>query len=212
MSSNIQKQILIIGSGAIFEEVFQLAASSPGLTVERLEAHAPDPSTFELPDLATYPPAEWQMLVALDDRGLNLSRTQLVAALKGRGYKLHRLVAPDAHVSPAAVMGENAIVMPGATISGTTKLGLNVFVGAGARIADGCKIGNGAYLDVGCILGRGVELGDYVSVGVAAMIHAGSKIGRYCELRQAQAYRGQIPDKTFYFDRFQNPVSIIAPV
>jgi carbonic anhydrase/acetyltransferase-like protein (isoleucine patch superfamily) len=204
-------KLLIVGSGPVFEEAGQVAASLPDMHVETMELFAADRFNFEIPDLSAYPPDMWRLFIALDDRGLNMSRMQLVAVLKGRGYKLHRLVAPGAHVSASTIIGENTLILWGAAVGGNSKLGLNVVVGAGARVAGGCKIGNGVYLDVGCVVGREVELGDYVTVGVGAVVHDEAKIGRYCELRRPMTYRGRIPDKTFYLDVFENPVSIISP-
>jgi hypothetical protein len=206
-------QILIIGSGQILDEAVSIAeATHPIDAVHVLEIHAPDRFNFELPDLTAYPADHWRLFVAIDDRGLNLSRHQLVAGVKARGYKLAKLTAPEAQVSPTAVVGENALVGKGAIIQRNSKLKLNVFVRAWARVGEGCQIGNGAFIDIGATVGSDSELGDFVTVGAGVGVEANAKIGRYCELRRPRRYGGQIPDKTFYFDRFENPVSIISPL
>ena len=194
-------QVLVLGEGDIFDQAVVIAEAThaPG-AVQSMEISAPDGFNFELPDLSAYPPDQWALFLAIDDRGLNMSRHQLVAQAKARGYKLAKLIAPDAQVSASATVGENALIAKGAIIQRNCKLGLNIFVLPWARIGEDCKIRNGAYLDVGCSVGRASELGDYVTVGAGAVVAAGAKIGRYCELRLAQTYKGEIPDKTFYFD------------
>lgn len=206
-------QLLIIGSGQILDEAVSIAeATHPVGTVHALEIHAPDRFNFELPDLTPYPADQWRLFVAIDDRGLNLSRHQLVAGVKARGYKLAKLTASEAQVSPTAVVGENSLIGRGAIIQRNTNLKLNVFVRAWARVCENCQIGNGVFIDISATVGPESELGDFVTVGSGASVDANSKVGRYCELRRPRRYGGQIPDKTFYFDRFENPVSIISPL
>jgi hypothetical protein len=209
----MDSRLLVLGSGDILDEAAVIARTLyPEGAVEVMEIHAPDRFNFELPDLSAYPPSEWRAFMAIDDRGLNMSRHQMVAQIKARGYKLERLVAPDAQVSPSATLSENTLVSKGAIVQRNAKLGLNVFLLPWARVGEGSKLGNGVYVDIRGVVGRACEIGDYVSVGPGAEVASEAKVGRYCELRLPQTYKGQIPDKTFYFDRFENPVSIIAPL
>ena len=205
-------KLLLLGSGAGTEHALQIAKSDPDLEVQFLEIFAPDRFNFELPDLTAYPPAEWNLFVALDDRALNVSRHQFVAMSKAAGYRLHRLVSADALVSQSATLGENTMVQKGAIVEANTKLGLNVVVAAGARIGADCKVGNGVYVDFGGVIGARSTIGDYVTVGAGARVEPETVVGRQCELRLPRTYRGEIPSRTFYFDRFENPVSIISPI
>ncbi len=205
--------LLILGSGEVLESASRIAvATLSDWNVQVVELTAPDKFNFELPDLAAYPAESWMLFVALDDRGLNMSRVQLIAAIKGRGYKLQRLVDPGADVAPAASLGENALIERGAVVGHGSKLGLNVFVGARAQVGDGCTIGNSVFIYADALLENGCQLGDYVTVGGRAVVESGTKVGRYSELRRPLTYKGDIPPKTFYLEIFENPVRIIAPL
>ena len=205
--------LVIFGAGHMLEEALRLAAASLGETqVDQVELTTSDQFNFSLPDLAGWPASEWRAFVALDERGLNLSRTQVVAELKGRGYKLHKLVAPDAIVAAGVSLGENTWVSNRCVVGAGSRLGLNAFLNVGVQLGRNCVFGKSAYACDGAVIEDEVTISDFATIGSGAVVKTGAKIGRSSELRHRRAYSGVIPEKTFYIDVFPNAVSIISPM
>lgn len=206
-------KLVIFGADHLLEDARRLAAATLGVAlVDVVELDAPDRFNFRLPDLSGWPASEWWAFVAMDERGLNLSRTQLVAELKGKGYKLQKLVAPDAVIGAGVSMGENTFVGNRCVVGASSKLGLNAFLNAGVQLGHNCIFGKSAYACDGAIIEDCVTISDFATIGSGALIKMGAKIGRSSELRHRRSYSGDIPEKTFYIDVFPNAVSIIAPM
>ena len=205
--------LVIFGAGHMLEEALRLAAASLGKTqVDQVELTTSDQFNFSLPDLAGWPASEWRAFVALDERGLNFSRTQIVAELKGRGYKLHKLVAPDAMIAAGVSLGENTLVSNRCVVGAGSRIGLNAFLNVGVQLGRNCVFGKSAYACDGAVIEEDVTISDFATIGSGAIVKRGAKIGRSSELRHRRAYSGEIPEKTFYIDVFPEPASIISPM
>jgi NDP-sugar pyrophosphorylase family protein len=206
-------KLVIFGADHLLEDARRLAATTLGdAHIDVVELNAPDRFNFLFPDLSGWPVSEWRAFVAMDERGLNLSRTQLVAELKGKGYKLHKLVAPDAVIGAGVSLGENTFVGNRCVVGADSSLALNAFLGVGVQLGRNCSFGKSAYACDGAIMEDSVTISDFATIGSGAVIKMGAKIGRSSELRHRKIYSGEVPEKTFYIDVFSNAVSIIAPM
>ena len=104
------QNLLILGEGETLSEAVRIAEqASDSFHVVALELQSADRYNFALPDLAQYGPDEWQAFVALDHRGLNMSRVQVVAQLKAVGYRLARLVSKNAVVGKDVYAGRKRL-------------------------------------------------------------------------------------------------------
>ena len=206
-------KLVIFGADHLLEDARCLAATTLGdAHIDVVELSAPDRFNFLFPDLSGWPASEWQAFVALDERGLNLSRTQLVAELKGKGYKLQKLVAPDAIVGEGVSLGENTFVGNRCVVGAASRLGLNAFLNVGVQLGRNCVVGKSVYACDGAIIENNVTISDFSTIGSGALLKMGAKIGRSSELRHRRIYSGEIPERTFYIDAFPNAVSIVAPL
>jgi acetyltransferase EpsM len=113
---------------------------------------------------------------------------EVLAELQAQGVCLARLVAPTAHVSPSAVIGENALVMAGVFIGAEVmighlftahggvvvehhgQIGHNVLLGPGTALAGLCQVGDH------CFLGTGTCVMPSVCIGAGTMTGAGSVV------------------------------------
>jgi sugar O-acyltransferase (sialic acid O-acetyltransferase NeuD family) len=113
---------------------------------------------------------------------------EVLVELLAQGVPFARLVAPTAHVSPSAVIGENALVMGGvfigadvqighlftahggAVVEHHSRLGHNVLLGPGTTLAGLCQV------EDHCFLGTGTSLMPSVHIGAGTMTGAGSVV------------------------------------
>lgn len=95
---------------------------------------------------------------------------QVFLELRDRGVRLLNLVAPTAHVSPSARIGDNALVLPG------------VFVGCGATIGHLFCAHGGAVVEHHGRVGHNVLLGPNVAIASRANIASHVFIGAGCAI------------------------------
>ncbi|MBV8060371.1 MAG: hypothetical protein JO126_09120 [Alphaproteobacteria bacterium] len=206
-------KLIILGLGDAFAPIVSLAKTIPDFDdVQVCDLVTADGYTFSLPDMTAYPKEEWRAFVALDERGLNMARTQAVAELKLRGYKLATLVAPDAVLGADAVVGENCLVGRGAYIGDGTRVVFNSYISDRALVGNHCVINKSCFVGKGVTIDNKVVLADFVTLGTGVHLQEGTQVGKSSELRHRKSYGGTIADKTFYLDIFPNPVEIISPL
>jgi len=89
-------------------------------------------------------------------------RIRLSNMVKEVGGKLATVVAPTAHVSRYALIGEGTVIMHQAVVNG------------GAQIGDGCIINTFANIE------HDAEIGNYCHISTGAMVNGGCKVGERC--------------------------------
>jgi sugar O-acyltransferase (sialic acid O-acetyltransferase NeuD family) len=116
-------------------------------------------------------------LIALGQIKTPESRIRLFGRLRELGAKLPAIVAPTAHVSPHALIGEGSIVMhmavvgPGARIGGNCIINTRALVEHDSVIGDHCHVATGALVNGDCVVEQGVFIGS------GAVLHQGVRIG-----------------------------------
>lgn len=105
-----------------------------------------------------------------------------------RGIKFARLVAPTAHISPSAVIGENALIFGGVFVGQEAVVGHLFTAHGGAVVEHHCTVGNNVLLGPGvtlagltqiedhCFLGSGTCTKPRTRVGAGTMTGAGSVV------------------------------------
>lgn len=205
-------KLLIMGSGTMLLACGAIARAGQSYAdVVVQELTATDNYNFPMPDMTAYPKEDWHVFVAIDERALNMSRTQLVSELKARGYKLAHLVAPDALLGENVMVGENCMVGRGCHIGHNTKIVFNSIVSDRVVIGDDCAVNKSCFIGRGALLDNNVTVADGSTVGADIHLQEGTKVGKSSELRHRKIYSGNIADKTFYLDIFPNPVVIVSP-
>ncbi len=89
-------------------------------------------------------------------------RIKLYHKVKAAGGRLATVIAPTAHVSPYATIGEGTVVMH------------HAIVNAGANVGDDCIINTFANIE------HDAEVGDHCHISTGTMINGESKIGERC--------------------------------
>jgi sugar O-acyltransferase (sialic acid O-acetyltransferase NeuD family) len=127
-------------------------------------------------------------LIALGQIKTPESRIHLFGRLSELGAKLPVIVAPTAHVSPEAVVGEGTIVMHMAVIGPGARIGANCIINTRALvehdsvIGDHCHVATGALVNGACIVEQGVFIGSGavlrqgLSIGERSVIGMGARV------------------------------------
>jgi sugar O-acyltransferase (sialic acid O-acetyltransferase NeuD family) len=127
-------------------------------------------------------------LIALGQIKSPEPRIRLYVRLRELGAQLPVVVAPSAHVSPHAVIGEGSIVMHMAMVGPGVRIGANCIVNSralvehdaevgdhchvatGALVNGDCRVGSGVFIGSGAVLRQGVRIGDRSIVGMGAIV------------------------------------------
>ena len=207
------KKLLLIGAGDVFNHakliINQLHLDN---ALSEILLHSEDGFNFDLPDLGKYPTEEWHAFVALDERGLNLSRAIISARLKALGYSLAKIISPMSTVLNNGGIGENVLIAQGAYVGSNVVIGFNSILHINSFVSDSCRVGKSCFVGPGSILEYGVFLGDNVTIGSGELIKKHTEIGKYCELRHRGNYEIKVDPKTFFIPGFERELSVISPL
>lgn len=183
-------EVILIGAGAMAEEVADLAADM-GIFVRALiegldpNRAAPDDPTPVLwvdeqgefrPDLPVIPaigsPKRWQLVDRLVSEG------RLLATLIHPSSTISRsaLIEPGCVIFPHVVIGARAhigrgtILNRGSLIGHHTHLGDHVFVGPGANVAGKVVVGDRVHVGLAAVIRDGIQVEDDALIGAGAVV------------------------------------------
>jgi sugar O-acyltransferase (sialic acid O-acetyltransferase NeuD family) len=128
----------------------------------------------------TFPPAEFDLFVAIGYTNLNAARTQKCADAKARGYRLASYVSTRASTWPDLVVGDNCFIMEGNLIQPFVKIGNNVIIWCGSLISHHVEIGDNCFVASEVTVSGGVKIEPNCFIGVNATIREHVTIGRNC--------------------------------
>ena len=199
----------IVGGGRYLDLAVQAwKQARPDECIERIEVPQTADYQFDLGVLAALSPAEGAMFVAFDERFGNFKRMELMQAAMERGFKLEALVSPGAAVAPDAVIGPNAFIGAGVCIGAGTRIDYNSVINAGARLGSGVHLRASCWLDMGVVVGDGAEVGAHSILRMGTLVAPGIKVGRNCELGVPRLYDRDIPSRTTFDTRYDEPIVV----
>jgi len=199
----------VVGGGAHLEHAFSAwKQARPEENVIKVEVPQREDYSFDLTVLDRISEAGGSMFVAFDERFGNFKRMELMQLVMERGFKLESFISPSAIVSPDAAIGPNVFVGEGAV------LGIGSRVDFNTVIRDGVKLGAGVHLRPSCWLETGVLVGDDAEIGAHSILRMGAvvgprvKVGKHCELGWARLYEKEIPSRTVFDTRYEEPIYV----
>lgn len=199
----------VVGGGEYLEEVFQAwKQARPQQLVQKVEVPQYADHSFDLAALDSLDAADGDMFVAFDERFGNFKRMDLMQAAMTRGFDLESFVHPSAVVGAGAVIGMNVFVGPCAVIGHGAYIDDNSVIHAGVNIGVGVRIKPSCWIESGVQLGSAVELGDHCTIRMGAAICAQIKVGRNCELGWPRVYEHDVPSKTVFDCRYDQPIHV----
>lgn len=180
----------------------------PGEEVIRIEIPQGSDHEFDFDVLEGLNPAEGAMFAAFDERFGNLKRMELMQAAMERGFKLEPFIHPSAAIGAGTNIGLNAFVGANAVVGHNCKIDYNTVIHAGAHLGPNCRVKPSCWIENGVQIGANVELGGNGILRTGAIVHAGVKVGRSCELGWPRIYTDDVPAKTYFDTRYDEPIHV----
>lgn len=194
----MEKKVVIVGAAEMaMMGYFYLSHDSPyevaAFTVDR--NYIREESICGLPVVpfedieTTYPPGDFEMLVAISFSKQNTTRADKYFQVKAKGYSLIKYVSSKAITWPGLVIGDNSLICEGSVINPFVEIGNNVviagsFIGHHSIVKDHCFLAANAVV-LGCatiepysVIGANATVLDNVVIGRECMIGAGVTVNR----------------------------------
>lgn len=147
-----------------------------------------------------FPPAGFGCFVAVSYARINAVRTEKVAAVRAKGYRLASYLSSRATVFPGFELKENCFILEDNTIQPFATVGANVTLWSGNHIGHHSTIEDDVFLASHVVVSGGVRIGQGSFVGVNVTIRDHVTIGRKCVLGAGALVLEDQPD-----------LSVVAP-
>jgi len=203
------KSKCVIGGGVCLEQVFGTwTRLYPHDNVQRVELLPGNDYSFDMNALEDLDPEQATMFIAFDERFGNFKRMELMQAAMERGFKLESFVSPSAIVPPDAVIGPNAFIGEGVVLGIGSRVDFNAVIRDGAKLGAGVHLRPSCWLETGVLVADGAEIGAHSILRIGAIIGASVKIGKHCELGWARLYDKDVPARTVFDTRYEEPIYV----
>ena len=117
-----------------------------------------------------FPPAEYDMFVAIGYAKLNAARAEKCRQAKNLGYQLASFISSRSSVWPDLKVGENCLVMEGNLLQPFVTLGNNIIVWCGSLISHHVEIGDDCFIAAHVVISGQVKIGRNCFIGVNATV------------------------------------------
>ncbi len=114
------------------------------------------------------------------------------------GFQLPIIIAPTAHVSRHATLGEGSIVMHGAIVNAGARVGNNCIINTGALIEHDATVEDNCHISTGTILNGDVAVGAGSFIGSCSVIKEGVVIGKGCLVGMGLTVRHNLSDNSCF--------------
>jgi sugar O-acyltransferase (sialic acid O-acetyltransferase NeuD family) len=141
-----------------------------------------------------YPPAKFEMHVALAYRKLNQIRRDKYLSAKAAGYKLASYVSSKSVFWSDLSIGDNCLILENQTIQPKVKIGNNVMIWSGNHLGHGCVVEDHVYISSHVCISGQAEIGSLSFIGVNATVRDYAKIGKSCFIAMCAAITRDVPD------------------
>ncbi|MEI7612339.1 MAG: NeuD/PglB/VioB family sugar acetyltransferase [Betaproteobacteria bacterium] len=131
------------------------------------------------------------------------SRIHLYQQASTLGFKLPVIVAPSAHVSRHATIGEGSIVMHGAVVNAGARVGNNCIINTKALIEHDVIVGDHCHISTGAILNGNATVGSGSFIGSGSVIKQCVAVGCVCVVGMGLSVRHDLADQI----RFMGDIS-----
>ncbi|WP_311240105.1 MULTISPECIES: UDP-3-O-(3-hydroxymyristoyl)glucosamine N-acyltransferase [unclassified Xanthomonas] len=199
----------IIGSSAYLDLAFHAwKQARQDETVIRIEVPQDSEHEFDPGVLDGLNPTDGAMFVAFDERFGNFKRMELMQLAMTRGFSLEPFVSTSAVVAADAVIGRNCFIGDGVVVGAGSRIDYNTVLHSGVKIGAGVHLRPSCWCDIGVSIGQGTEIGAHAILRMGAVVSPGVRIGRYCELGWPRLYDRDVPSRTVYDTRYDEPILV----
>lgn len=199
----------VVGAGACLEQAFDTwARLYPQEDVQRIELQPNGEYAFDLSALSALDPAQGAMFIAFDERFGNFKRMELMQLVMERGFKLEFFVSPSAIVSPDAIIGPNAFIGEGVIVGPGNRIDFNTVIRDGVKLGANVHLRSSCWLETGVLVGDGADIGGHSILRIGAVVGPRVNIGKHCELGWARLYTEDVPARTVFDTRYEEPIYV----
>ena len=209
------EKVILYGNGPVAKSAYiELMTDSPfevvAFTVDR--AFIELSALLDLPLIpfdeiqASYPSAEFNMMIAVGYVKSNLVRAEKYHQAKAMGYQMIRYISSKAIVAPDVVVGENSMVGASCILSNSVRIGDNVRIGAGSYIGHDTVIGDHCFLSNCAVVGGSTIIEPYCFIGLNATIRNKITIAKHCVIGAGAVILQNTKEKQVYL---ANPAELL---
>ncbi len=213
----MNKPLIIFGTGKIAEVVSYYAMEECGLQVAAFtvdKAHKQSVAFLDKPvvdfeDLtALYPPAQYDLFVAVGYHNLNKLREEKCNAAREKGYHLISIVSPQAFLAKNVVYGANCFIMAPCIIHPCVRLGNDVFVWSGALIGHHSVIDDHCWFTSNANIGGNVVMGKNCFIALNATVGHSVQVGSFCFLGANTLVTKSLQDEQVVISESSKPIKL----
>lgn len=201
------KKVIIFGASlSAIQCHFDLSHNSPhevaAFTVDR--RYLKEPELLGLPVVpfeeveSIYPPADFNMLVAIYSSRVNRTRAEKYVQAKAKGYELITFVSSKAITWPGLVIGDNCFISEGVICRPFLEIGNDVFVMTGAMLGHYSVIKEHCFIAPRAAILGGVTIEPYCTIGANATILDTVTVARECVIGAGAVINVNTQEKGVY--------------
>ena len=125
-------------------------------------------------------------------------RVKLHKMVLEAGGQLATIIAPTAHVSRHAAIGEGTVVMHNALVNAGARIGKGCIINTGAIIEHDAEIGDYCHISTGTIINGGAQIEDETFVGSQSVVNQMVKVHRGGVIASLSAINKDIKEQGIY--------------
>lgn len=211
MGGNLKRPLLVAGPDSTLRDAYTLAQRAwKDRCVEMLHIPSSDYYEFDLSGLSSFPSAEWDICISVNEFYINDVRRALHDLIEGRGYRGASLISPDAHIDVSAVIGENVIIYGGCFVGAGAVVGHHTVLRPNVVLSEDVVIGRYVTLEANVAVREASTIGDFTTICANSSLTRACEVGAHCYLNLSRQYTGRVPSCTFFSPLFENPVRVLS--
>lgn len=121
-------------------------------------------------------------------------RIKLHGMIEKVGGRLATIIAPTAHVSKHAAIGEGAVIMHQAFVNAEAKIGKGCIINTASTIEHEAIVGNFCHISTGATVNGGAKVGESTFIGSQSVINQLVTIGNGTVVGAGSAVVSDLPD------------------
>jgi sugar O-acyltransferase (sialic acid O-acetyltransferase NeuD family) len=125
----------------------------------------------------SYPPSEYQIIIAVGYHDMNQQRQRIYEQCKDKGYTIASYVHPSVTYFDSEQIGEGSIILDHVTLQPGASVGFNSFIWSNSVVAHGSKVQSHCWIAAGSVVGGDVTIGSHCFLGVNATIGHNVELG-----------------------------------
>lgn len=185
----MKKRLVIFGSGDIAQlahfyfttdSEYELAAFTVDAAYKTEEEFCGLPVIAFEDVCAEFPPAHYELFIAISYSKVNALRKEKYLAAKAMGYRFASFISSRATVLNEGRLGDNCFIFEDNTIQPFVSIGNNVTIWSGNHIGHHSTIGDHCFIASHVVISGGVQIGEQCFIGVNATLRDHIKVGERC--------------------------------